>query len=45
MALEKRITSIIMKEFCAIIRNHLKPSVILKSLKNKVKEIIVKAYM
>ncbi len=32
---------IIMKEFCATIRNHLKPLVIFKLLKNKVKNIIV----
>jgi hypothetical protein len=41
----KSITSIIMKEFCETIRNHLKPLVMFKLFKNKVKEIILKTYM
>jgi hypothetical protein len=36
----KIITSIIMKEFCLIIRKYLKPLVIPKLTKDKIKEII-----
>jgi hypothetical protein len=37
----KNITSITMREFCLIIRKHLKPLVIPKLTRNKIKEIIV----
>jgi DNA replication protein DnaD len=42
----KSMTLIIIKEFCATIKKHLKPLMILKLIKNKIKEINIgmKAY-
>jgi len=37
----KNIASIIMKEFCLAIRKHLKPLMIYKLIKDKIKEIII----
>jgi len=37
----KNTTSIIMREFCSTIKKHLKPLVIPKLTKDKIKEIIV----
>jgi hypothetical protein len=37
----KSTTSIIVREFCVIIRKHLKPLVISKLTKNKIKEITI----